>query len=488
VADLIKIDIPKGKLTASIRILSLEPPSREDILKALTDSKVVYGILDDVVDICSLKKTNEAMIVARGDPPIPGKDGWVEIFWDKTKEQSKDFDDEKIIDFRETSKIISVNEGTLLAQRHPPQEGLPGRAVTGQEIMPPKPKEARLTAGRGVKLDDEGDMAYSAIQGRPVLKKSGGIIHIVSVEPSYTVSGDVNIKTGNIRFKGDVTVTGNITETMTVEASGSVKVGGIITGANVFCGENLVVQKNIISSSITAGIGNVECGKIKYLMQDLYTDLTGLVQLLEQLKGKLANLDKIPFSQVVNSIIENRFKNIRIYAKQLVNTATFNLPFEVAEAVDSVKKIIGVQFTVDDFKDMMQNLARALEIMGYQETQGSKVVANSTFASSIKCSGEVIITGKGCVNTTIFAGGNVKITGPFKGGEIYSEGNVEIDELGSNLGAPPLVRVKKNNHVKIGKTLAGSVIQVGSSRIHITKELSEARYKLNSEGNAVEIS
>lgn len=484
--DNIKIDISRDKLTATIKIFGIEQPTREEILKALEGSRVVYGIFEDVVDLCASVKVNDLMIVASGDPPVPGKNGWVDILWEKQDEHNEDGDSEKTIDYRETSKLVSVNEGTLLAQRFPPVNGEPGKSVTGDVILPPPPKEARIVAGRGVRLDSTEDRAYSAIQGRPVAKRAGTTV-LITVDPSYTVVGDVSMKTGNIRFKGDVIVTGNILETMTVEASGNVKVNGIVTGAHVFCGESLAVQRNVISSNITAGIGAVECGKIKYLIQDIYNDLNNLIELMDQLRGKMSNIEKFTFSQVVNGLIENRFKNIRVIAKQLVATKTFNLPFEVADALESVKVIAGMQFSQEDFKELMHNLKQAVEVTGSQETQKARVTISSAHGSTINCSGEVIVNGKGCVNTTIHAGGNVKITGSFKGGEIYSEGNVEMDELGSNLGAPPLVRVKSKNVVKVNRTLPGSIIQIGSNRINVTRELGAARYRMSSDGETIEI-
>ncbi len=485
-SDNIKIDVSKDKLTATIRIFGFEQPAREEILKALEESRVVYGIYQDVVDLCSLVKVNDIMIIASGDPPVPGRNGSVEIMWEKGEAPEPHGIGAEIVDFRETSKLISVNEGVLLAQRHPPVNGEAGKAVTGEAILPPAPREARIVAGKGVRLDAGEDRAYSTVQGRPVAKRSGTALLII-VEPTYTVSGDVSIKTGNIRFKGDVIVPGNILETMTVEASGNVKVSGIVTGANVFCGGSLAVQKNVIGSNITAGIGALECGKIKYLVNDVYNDLNSMVELLDQLKGKMANIEKFTFSQLINGLIENRFKNIRVIARQLAAAKTFNLPFEVADALESIRIIAGVQFTQEDFNEMMHNLKQALEVMGTQESQRAMVIMNSAHGSSINCSGEVAVTGKGCVNTTIYAGGSVKIAGSFKGGEIYSEGNVEIDELGSNLGAPPLVRVKSKNMVKINRTLPGSVIQVGSNRINVTMEIGPARYRLTAEGDSIEI-
>ncbi|MHB8158288.1 MAG: DUF342 domain-containing protein, partial [Desulfocucumaceae bacterium] len=286
-SNLIKIEVSRDKMTATIKVEESDQPlTREDIISALKNSGIVYGIFEDVVEISSTSTFEDAMIIAKGDPPVQGKHGWVEILWKEKEEVGKVSDPDRI-DFRETSDLISVNEGTLLAQRHPPQEGTSGKAVTGEEAKPAQLKTSRLMAGKGAKLDDQGDRVFSTTQGRPVAKMAGPSASI-SVEPVYTITGDVCLKTGNIRFKGDVIVNGSVTETMKLEASGSVTVSGIITGAHVSCGKNLIVQKNIISSNVFAGIGAVECGKIRYLIQDVYDDLGKLLQVIEQLKGQSA--------------------------------------------------------------------------------------------------------------------------------------------------------------------------------------------------------
>lgn len=485
-SDLIKIDVSRDKLTATIKVSSVEGFTREDILNALESSGVVYGIFDDVVDISASSTSGEIMVIARGDPPVPGTNGWVELMWENQRDNdNSDGDQGKVVDFRETSKIVSVDEGVLLAQRHPPVEGKPGKAVTGELIVLPPPKVARIVAGRGVKLDEGGDQAYSVLRGRPAVKSAGTSVSI-SIEPSYTVMGDVSLKTGNIRFKGDVTVSGNVAETMTVEASGSVTVKGIVTGARIYCGESIVVQKNIISSEISAGLGHVESGKVKHLMQELYNDLIRMLQIMEQLRTQSPALGKLPFSQVVNGLMESRFKNIKALSRQLGGIKNFNLPYEVEEALESIKIITMLQFNQDDFKYMMSKLSQSLATMNAQENKNARVEVGSASASTIRSSGDVIVLSKGCVNTIIYAGGSVKINGHFKGGEIYCEGNAEIDELGSDLGAPPLVRLKSKKFVKINKTLPGSVIQIGSNRISISRELGRSVFRLNSD-NQIEV-
>lgn len=485
-SDLIKIDVSRDKLTAAVRISRVECVTPEDILEALKNSGVVYGIHNDVVNACTASRPGEIMVIARGDPPVPGANGWVELLWENQGQQGNSGSEmAKTVDFRETSKLVSVEEGALLAQRHPPGGGAPGKAVTGEFIMPPPPKAAKIIAGRGVKLDQSGDRAYSVLRGRPVAKSAGTAVNI-SVEPSYTVPADVSIKTGNIRFKGDVIVSGNVAETMTVEASGSVTVRGIVTGARIYCGESLIVHKNIISSEISAGLGKVECGKVKHLMQELYTDLVKMLQVMEQLRTQSPHLDRIPFHQVVNGIMESRFKNIRAHSKQLAGMKNFNFPSEVEEALESVKIITGMQFDQENFRAMMGRLSQSLLIMNSQENKSARVEVGSASASAIRCSGDVVVLNKGCVNTTIYAGGNVRIAGHFKGGEISCEGNAELDELGSDLGAPPLVKVKSKQFIKINKTLPGSVVQIGANRMNVPRELGRSVFRLNVE-NEIEI-
>ncbi|NTW04757.1 MAG: DUF342 domain-containing protein [Peptococcaceae bacterium] len=484
-SDNFRIDISRDKMTATVRVLGHEPPEGEEIIAKLKSAGINFGLISDVFTQCICLKPGEPLVIAQGQPPVPGVNGWVEFIWENDDE-SEEVEDEETIDYRETSKLCSVNEGDLLAVRHPATKGQPGRAVTGEVVFPPEPKEAVINFGKGVKLSSDENKAFSTIQGMPVGKRSG-VVALVKVDHSYTVNGDVSMKTGNIRFKGDVVVTGNVTETMVVEASGNVKVSGIITGAHVMCGESLVVNRNIISSEITAGMGYVECGKIKYIIEDLVNDFNKLTMLLEQMKDKLEVADKLSFAQIIHGVIDNRYKNIKVNIKHLLSTITFNLPFEVVDAIEAVKIITGVSFNHKDLMKMIDDLNNALNIMEIQDVSTSIVTANSVNGATINCSGKVSVIGTGCVNSNIFAGGNVRIVGPFKGGQIVSEGNVEIDELGSSLGSPVLVRVKSKNFIKVKKTNPGCVIQIGSTRINIAKELSAAKFVIGSDAETIDI-
>lgn len=51
--------------------------------------------------------------------------------------------DSDVVDYRETSTLISVEAGAQLAEVYPPVPGKEGTAVTGEAVKPPKSKEIR---------------------------------------------------------------------------------------------------------------------------------------------------------------------------------------------------------------------------------------------------------------------------------------------------------------------------------------------------------
>ena len=87
--------------------------------------------------------------------------------------------------------------------------------------------------------------------------------------------GDVDLKSGNLRFKGDLEVVGNIVEGMAVECWGNLYVQGNVAGASLLCGGSARFDDNLINSSITVGI-----------FQDIYS---GLHTHLKELEDTLIN-------------------------------------------------------------------------------------------------------------------------------------------------------------------------------------------------------
>ena len=69
---------------------------------------------------------------------------------------------------------------------------------------------------------------------------------VLQVNPQLVIDRDVSLVTGNVEFKGDVTILGSVTESLTVKAGGSVEVLDSVYHARVL----LVRMLSSIRSSL----------------------------------------------------------------------------------------------------------------------------------------------------------------------------------------------------------------------------------------------
>ncbi|MFZ5634300.1 MAG: DUF342 domain-containing protein [Bacillota bacterium] len=484
--SVVKISISRDKMTASIHVQgNPDYIDIEDIYRELDEAGVKFGLKEYEINLFSVTPSKTPVVVAEGVAPVPGKDGYMEILFDKKRPDSVDTDADTV-DFRETSTIISVEAGTQLVEVYPPVPGMEGIAVTGESVEPPKLKEIKLQAGKGVVLNSEGNRAFARVNGRPWIKEAG-LTRIIHCEPVYVHNGDVDIKTGNLRFKGDVKISGNICEAMEVQVSGNVEVQGLVTMAKIISGGKIIVYGNVISSKLRAGILFPGAKKLGFMISDVQTELQGLARALDQLNSKkIIDFEVVEFSRVVLGLLDSRFKNIRPLVKNIqgfVKNKTEELPEEVIEVINSLSCFSGLRpLNEEVFNNVINQVENAIEMLFQNKGQANaSIVIRSALSSVIQSAGSVTVNGQGCVNTNITAGGEVIINGSFKGGEILSEGNVEINELGSSLGVPPVVRVATGSTIKVRKAYGGSVIQVGNRRVTLTKEMESFKARLNKE-------
>lgn len=482
----VKVLISRDRLTASLSLQGrYDYLATDEIRRQLARAGVVFGIKENIIDLFSVDPTREPIVVAEGVPPVPGKDGHIEVLFGQGSIKLDIIYDD-VVDFRETSKIISVEAGTELVVVHPPEPGSQGIAVTGEALEPPRPKEIKLMAGKGVVLTGDGMRATSTVSGKPWIKEAG-LNRVVHCDPVYVHSGDVDIKTGNLRFKGDVQITGSVCEAMEVDITGSVEVHGLVTMARIMSTGKMLIYGNVISSRLRAGILFPGAKKLAFMMTDIHNELQSLAQAMDQLASKkIIDFELVDFGRVALSLLDSRYKNIRPMVKSIqgfVKNKTEELPQEVIDAINALNCFSGLKpLNREIFENVLRDVTGAWEQLFESKTpDGASIVLKSAVSSAIQSSGNATVIGQGCINTNITAGGNVLIRGSFKGGEILCDGSAEINELGSSLGAPPVVRVAPGGTIKVRRAFGGSVIQVGNRRLTLTKEMNSFRAKLNKE-------
>ncbi|MFZ5648018.1 MAG: DUF342 domain-containing protein [Bacillota bacterium] len=482
--SLIKVLLSRDKLAASIfATAQCDYVDREEIYRELNKEGIKFGIKHHEIEVFSMCPSREPVVVAEGTPPVPAKDGYMDVLF-LQNQKSDSGSEADAIDFRETSNIVSVEAGALLAEVYPPVYGTEGFAVTGEVIQPPQPRVITIRAGKGVRLSDDGFRAYAMVNGRPWIREAG-LTKIINCEPVYIHNSDVDIKSGNLRFKGDARITGNVCEAMEVQVSGSLEIQGLVTMARVVSGGKLVVYGNVISSRLRAGVVIPGAKKLVFMLGDISAELNSLAGALEQLrKMKVIDFEAVDFGKVILGLLDSRYKNIRPLVKniqQFVVSKTGELPEEIIEAVSGLSSFSGIKpLNEEIFNDIIKSVNGVIDMLTQSSVEsGGSVFVRAALNSVIQCSGNVYVAGQGCINSNITAGGNVIIKGSFKGGEILCEGNVDINELGSNLGAPPVVRVSAGSSIKVGKAYEGTVLQVGKRRVALAKVMGSFRAKLD---------
>ncbi|WP_420873338.1 DUF342 domain-containing protein [Paenibacillus silvae] len=182
--------------------------------------------------------------IAEGIPPVHGTDGYIHVLIgkDEDQEQRPLEAEDGSVDYKELIRLDNVRTGQIIAERIAPVDGMPGKAVTGEEIPFRPGKEARFKVGKNVVVNPEGSAMYAALDG--LVSRTEG--NKLNVFPVYEVNGDVDYKHGNIDFVGNVVIRGNVLTGFKVKAAGDIRVNGGVEGAELEAGGSIEITGGII--------------------------------------------------------------------------------------------------------------------------------------------------------------------------------------------------------------------------------------------------
>ncbi|WP_434751668.1 DUF342 domain-containing protein [Paenibacillus amylolyticus] len=182
--------------------------------------------------------------IAEGVSPVQGIDGYIQVLIgkeDDNEQRPLEAEDGKV-DYKELIRLDNVRSGQIIAKRIDPVDGVPGKAVTGEEIPFRPGKEARFKIGKNVVVSPDGSAMYAAIDG--LVSRTDG--NKLNVFPVYEVNGDVDYKHGNIDFVGNVVIRGNVLTGFKVKAAGDIRVVGGVEGAELEAGGSIEITGGII--------------------------------------------------------------------------------------------------------------------------------------------------------------------------------------------------------------------------------------------------
>ncbi|ABO50383.1 protein of unknown function DUF342 [Desulforamulus reducens MI-1] len=445
--------------------------TKDTIINLLNQNHISFGIDLQALEDIITQQLEGLLLVAQGLAPGETIDDDVELLFEHKidSDLSNALD---TIDFKEMHSIPSVNAGETLAQKIIGKEGTPGTTVTNQIYKAREAKRITLLAGPGVEIVDNGLRAIANIEGLPRVQKSHNN-WTISVDPVLNLSGDVDVKTGNIRFKGNVNIMGSVETDMNVSASGNITISNIVTRCKITAGGNVTIKGNIVNSEIISGGFIVICNAIKPLLSELLKTLEDLLISANLMLEKLPTNNKILFGNILMLLIEKKFTNFgtiidkvskKLKEVDLKLLGTYGTLLEKALVNLTGINILNFKSSLE-YQALLTDLNNFYYYIESQVTSRSEIHIKVALNSVIKSSGDVIVTG-GCFNTHILAEGSVHIDGIVRGGIIQAHDDIFIQQIGSEMGTKSVVIGSKDKKIKINQAFDGVTIKIGNmSRI-----------------------
>ena len=203
--------------------------TKDDIIFVLAEKAVVYGIdYDTIEEILSNEIYGQEFIIATATPPVAGKDAIVSEVIQIDTDAKPFLNEDGTVNYKKWDNIRQIKQGDIICVRIPSTPGLPGTSVFGHPLSPTPGEDYALPVGTNTKAVDGETKLVAAING--FLYRDGREICVGGV---YVIKSDVDFKTGNIDYFGDVIIRGNVTGGFSVKAEGNISIEGYAEAANI---------------------------------------------------------------------------------------------------------------------------------------------------------------------------------------------------------------------------------------------------------------
>lgn len=413
----------------------------DEIRKVLSDKNIVYGIDEEAIKKASTDSKVDNLLIAKGVKAIDDEDDEIKI--NDIEERKADNDHEnKKIDYRAARTIKSVDVGDLIAELIIGREGKDGINIYGNPIKRKLKKSLQLKAGEGCKI--EGNRVIAIREGQLSIKGNTFIVHQV-----LEVDNDVDIKSGSIKFVGDVKINRNVSEGMTVEVGNNLEIEGNVEQATIMARGNCILRGSVINSRVYVGVeGEDEHDKLTKLNK-LLNDVNIIIACLKELEEK-GVLDGKNVGQVARLIIDSKCRSTNSDGNEVLKLQIEGDNFiRLKQVIKS--KIVGlgpasIKYS-QELNEVKERLETEIEPIQARLNESSNIYLNYIQDSNITTTGNAYIEGKGQYTSKINSMGDIIFTrdnAVCRGGELIAGGNISAKTIGSTGGVSTILRVPKD--------------------------------------------
>jgi len=239
------IDIAQDGMTAILRLPAGPGMSVEAVRHLLAEAGVVCGLQPTALMAAGRPGAQDrSLVVASGEAPQPGLDGWVEPL---IQERDSVYGD-GVVDLRESHHFREIHAGEGVLRAVPPHPGRPGRNVRGEELPAPEVYAADLAAccGPGVILDPN-DPARAVAERSGIYQRFALVGRLsLQVLDQVEVPGDLDLTIGNIDTHFPVCIRGDIRVGFSIKTAANLEVDGSVEDSRVTAQGDLTVKGGIL--------------------------------------------------------------------------------------------------------------------------------------------------------------------------------------------------------------------------------------------------
>ncbi|WNS43500.1 FapA family protein [Paenibacillus sp. MMS20-IR301] len=400
--------------------------------------------------------TYQPITAAKGRAAVPGENAHLELLFSEVIENQFN-ETEGQVDYRNHLRIPSVIRGEVLARKIPVVEGIPGYDVFGEIIYPPPPADITIL-GRNNTVLLAGNEIRALREGRP--RVTGDRIKYFDICTSYMVPGNVNIRSGNIVFSGDVIIRGDVEDNMIIESLGNVYVAGSVYNSTITATGSILVKGNVVNSKLYSGYFGVMYNRI-YNCSKLLIEETRLLQkavrmLVQAVHGRKQS---VKYGQAVLLLLESKFQKIPQLIKELLSVlATVQASYH--QDLEQTLHFLGMFLKPAQLVDYMNEAALGGVIgmleelhMGVARMQETKVEVNigQCQNSTLKSNGDITIHRDGIVQSELFSSGNIsflKTLSVCRGSKLEAGGSITASYVGGESGAQSYLKARHSISVR----------------------------------------
>lgn len=207
--------------------------TRAELDNVLMLNKVLVGIDEETLNHFAVKAAagvqQTGVLIASAPPPVDGID---QHFSEANPPEPETIAEEvqenylwpKVNMYASRHNFVNVEEGELLGSIIPATVGTPGQNLAGQTITQEPGRDLKFTIGKNIRVEEEEDgtiLLLATSIGRFCQVRGE-----FSIEETLPVKGNVDFNTGNISFKGVVTVSGDVMDNFEVRAIKGMSIKG----------------------------------------------------------------------------------------------------------------------------------------------------------------------------------------------------------------------------------------------------------------------